>query len=90
MRIAEGRKKQEEADCNAELKCIGEKTWSYASAYCPPYIERLAKNNFEWTDGWLDVKFSSYRWADESRRTITFLGDKIKYQNGFGAWIFHT
>ena len=50
----------------------------------------MAKNNFEWTDGVLEPKFSHYRWKDQSLGEITYIGDKIKFQNGFGAWIFHT
>lgn len=84
------RKRQEEQRCATDLTCIGEKLSSHAATYCRRYIERLAKNDFQWTDGWLDTKFSYYRWADSSHRTITFIGDKIKYQNGFGAWTHHT
>ncbi|WP_396604726.1 hypothetical protein ACFLEY_19185 [Bradyrhizobium sp. YCK136] len=86
----EERKRQEEQRCATELKCIGDKIRSYATVYCPRYVERLAKNDFQWTDGWLDEKFSHYRWANGSHRTITFIGDKIKFQNGFGAWTYHT
>jgi hypothetical protein len=57
---------------------------------CKGPVERLAKNNFEWTDGLLEPKFSHYRWKNQSTGIITYIGDKIKFQNGFGAWIFHT
>jgi hypothetical protein len=57
---------------------------------CRDPIERLAKNDFEWTDGILEPKFSHYRWRDEAKGELTYIGDKIKYQNGFGAWIHHT
>lgn len=49
-------------------------------------IERLAKFQFEWADGWLEPNFSHYRWADQEKGLVTYLGDKIKFQNGFGAW----
>ena len=67
----EDRQLQEEQRCPTELKCIGEKLLSYATAYCPQYIERLAKNDFQWTDGWLNSRFSQYRWADRSHRTTS-------------------
>ncbi|MGY8639197.1 hypothetical protein RAD15_42740 [Bradyrhizobium sp. 14AA] len=95
-RLRQEQKKEEEArnlrneqQCAIELKCSGDKLLSFATTHCPRYIERLAKNDFLWTDGWLDSKFSEYRWVDNSHRAITFIGDKIKYQNGFGAWTFH-
>jgi hypothetical protein len=50
----------------------------------------LAKNNFEWTDGLLEPKFSHYRWKNQDAGEVTYIGDKIKFQNGFGAWTYHT
>jgi hypothetical protein len=50
-------------------------------------IERLAKNNFEWIDKWYEPKFSHFRWRDRTNHTVTYIGDRIKFQNGFGAWI---
>lgn len=32
------------------------------------------------------VKFSHYRWKDAENGIVTVIGDKIKFQNGFGAW----
>jgi hypothetical protein len=52
-----------------------------------PYLERLATNNFEWIDRWYEPKFSYFRWRDQKNLVVTYLGDKIKYQNGFGAWV---
>ncbi len=52
-------------------------------------MESLAKNNFEWTDGLLEPKFSHYRWRDQEKGIVTHIGDKIKYQNGFGAWTYY-
>src|SRR5690242_9972245 len=42
-------RKLQDAECEADLKCIGEKKFIKASFKCAPYVERLAKNNFEWT-----------------------------------------
>jgi len=56
---------------------------------CTGPVERLAKNNFEWTDRWFEPKFTQYRWKDKKRGIVTHIGDKIKYQNGFGAWVYH-
>jgi hypothetical protein len=79
-----------DAACRKDLKCWGEKHMVSASVYCKRFVERMAKNNFEWTDGLLEPKFSHYRWKDQAAGSVTYIGDKIKFQNGFGAWIYHT
>jgi hypothetical protein len=81
---------KKEENCKADLKCLGEKSLSYASGDCRQFIEHLAKNDFQWTDEWYQPKFSHYRWGDRDRGIITYIGDRIKLQNGFGAWIRST
>jgi hypothetical protein len=83
---------QQETDaaCRQDLRCFAEKQTAAASVYCKEPVERLAKNSFEWTDGWLEPKFSHYRWKNKERGIVTHIGDKIKYQNGFGAFVYHT
>ena len=39
-----------------------------------------------WTDGILESKFSRFGWLNEAAGTLSFYGDKIEFQNGFGAW----
>lgn len=75
-----------DAACMDDLRCIAEKNSVGAAIKCAPLVERLAKNNFEWIDKWYEQKFSHYRWKDRANRIVTFVGDRIKYQNGFGAW----
>jgi hypothetical protein len=79
-----------DAECRKTLQCWGEKHTADAAVRCRRPVEMLAKNNFEWTDGVLEPKFSHYRWKNQATGEVTYIGDKIKYQNGFGAWIFHT
>jgi tetratricopeptide (TPR) repeat protein len=79
-------KQAEAKKCREDLACVGEKALVAAAVRCRPEVERLAAHNFEWTDGWLESKFSHYRWRDRNQAIVTFVGDKIKYQNGFGAW----
>lgn len=69
-----------------DLHCVGEKHSIAASVHCPDMIERMAKHTHEWTDGVLEPKFSHYRWADQTQGVVTYIGDKVKFQNGFGAW----
>lgn len=79
-------KTEKEVDCRSDLQCWGEKAALVASFSCPPYIEKLAKFDFEWTDGWIEPKFGRYRWKDKEKGFVTLIGDKLKLQNGFGAW----
>lgn len=77
---------KETAECKKDLQCWGDKNGGTAAVYCKEPVERLAKYSFEWTDGTLEQKFSHFRWKDKDNGIITYIGDKIKYQNGFGAW----
>lgn len=78
------------AACRADIQCWSDKYYAKANTYCSPHIERMAKNNFEWMTGFLDLKFSHVHWRNKKTGVITFVGDQIKFQNGFGAWIIHT
>lgn len=74
--------------CFGILKCIAEKKLIFADVYCPEHIERLAHNSAKWTDeGFMEKKFSRYRWSGEGPGNVTYLGDKVQFQNGFGAYI---
>lgn len=77
---------QDEAACKKDLSCWGEKNLAAASVYCKPEIEKLAKYSVKWTDGALEMKMSRYRWAKKEAETVTYLGDKAQFQNGFGAY----
>lgn len=76
----------EEAACKKDLSCWGEKHSISAAVYCDDYVENLAQYSHEWTDGMLEPKFSHYRWKNIDKGVVTYIGDKIKFQNGFGAW----
>jgi len=79
-----------ELQCRNDLQCWAEKFNIDASIDCRRYVERLAKNNFEWFDGAFEPKFSHFRWKNRPQGVVSYIGDKIKFQNGFGAWIIHT
>jgi hypothetical protein len=57
-----------------------------AGIYCAHEVEKLAAHSVKWTDGALEPKFSHYRWRDQQKGIITYLGDKAEFQNGFGAF----
>lgn len=68
---------------------VGDKFNVSAGVYCKEPVTRLAKYTARWTDGMLEPKFSHFRWLDKSQGTITYIGDKIEFQNGFGAFQKH-
>ena len=84
------RRLAEERACRADIQCWGDKHLMSAAIACQKHIENLANYSFEWTDGWLEPKFSRFRWKDKDNGIITFIGDKIMFQNGFGAMEPHT
>ncbi|WP_454844939.1 zinc ribbon domain-containing protein [Ralstonia thomasii] len=69
-----------------DLQCKGDKAVVAASVYCKDPIERLARHSVRWTDGTFELKFSRFRWADKAAGTLTMIGDKAEFQNGFGAY----
>ncbi|MCS6258831.1 zinc ribbon domain-containing protein [Shewanella baltica] len=79
-----------ETECLKTLQCWGEKHSINAAVYCEDPIERLAQYSAEWTDGIGSPKFGYYRWKDQSKGYITYIGDELKLQNGFGAWSNYT
>jgi|UPI000697C143 hypothetical protein len=82
-------KRAEEARCREDLQCIGDKKHIEATFACKRYVENLAKNDYQWVDGWSESKFSRFRFKGLKHDTITYVGDKIQFQNGMGAWIRH-
>lgn len=70
-----------------DLQCWGEKNVVAAGVRCKRPIERFAKYDFKWTDGFLEPKMSHYRWSDIDANIVTYIGDKVQFQNGFGAFI---
>ena len=77
---------QSSADCLTELQCWGDKNVVRASVLCKTPVEHLAKYTARWTDGALEGKFPKFRWLDKDKGSLTFIGDKVEFQNGFGAY----
>ena len=73
--------------CLMDADCIRDKTsWlSRAGFFCSPHIEDQAAYSHEWTDGFIEPKFSRFV-ARPDRNAVHYFGDKLKFQNGFGAW----
>lgn len=80
--------------CKQDPKCwkekqeevFYEKNKGKAQILCQPMVENHAQYSFEWTDGFLEPKFSYYRAVSLRNETMIIMGDTIKFQNGFGAW----
>jgi hypothetical protein len=72
--------------CSTDLTCTINKATVAAGMRCPAEVEKLAKHLVRWTDGTLEPKFSRGRWLDAAGGSVTMIGDKAEFQNGFGAW----
>lgn len=78
----EPEEKIEECTTNA---CLADDHMIHASVVCKRQIERHAKYQAEWTDGLFEMIFARYSF-NEAGDVISYFGDKVKFQNGFGAW----
>ena len=72
--------------CRQSLRCWAEAHESAATVRCQRAIERAPQFQMRWTDSWLERKFTHFRWADQDRGHLTFIGDHAEFQNAFGAW----
>ena len=93
-KLAEQQRINEEKQKTAELEqnkfnpeWLSDKFGAAGGVRCRPLVEGLAKYTYRWTDGWLDTKFPSYLTSNKGEPfVLTLVGDKIEFQNGFGAW----
>jgi len=81
--------KVSDEECKKTLQCWGDRHLVGAAVRCASHIEKLVKFDHKWTDGMLEPKMSHFRWLDKEAGTLTYIGDKIQFQNGFGAWQAH-
>jgi len=75
--------------CRESADCYGNKFYRQATAACEAMVQRSAKYDFKWTNGWDESKFEYRKWGDQERGTIVYAGDRLQLQNGFGNWIVH-
>lgn len=87
---AEAERRRQEAEenvvCRKDIQCWGEKAWKVAALQCTDLVEMFVKYDQEWTDGMQEPKFARFQRRDVQNGHGTVIGDKIKFQNGFGAW----
>lgn len=72
--------------CRSSASCWGEQHLVEATLRCRAEIPRLAAYTSRWTDGLLEFKFPLVRWHSRDDGILIYSGDKIEFQNGFGAW----
>ena len=80
------KKASKDVACRNDLQCWGKKHALRAIFACQPLIESLAKYDYRWTDSWLESKLGRFRWNDRKEGSISYTGDKVQFQNPFGAW----
>lgn len=76
---------EKEAACRADIQCLGDKLMVAAAVRCVNPVERLAKHSAKWVDGAMEMKFSHFKWGP-GKQSLTMIGDKVQFQNGFGAY----
>lgn len=84
--VQQAQERAAEEACRQDIQCWGDKFSLAAASKCDDQVERLANFSSRWTDGFLEPKFSHFRWRDKDAGIVTYIGDKIEFQNGFGAW----
>jgi hypothetical protein len=75
--------------CGDDLDCVYEDARIDAQVYCRKQIERLAKFQSRWKTGLAAPMFTRIKWENQKEGVVTFIGDAIELQNGFGAWEPH-
>lgn len=83
---AEEARLAERAACRADFTCWGRDRRIDAEVRCRRSIERQARYAHEWMDSWSEPMFSRFVWHDEAAGSMTYFGDRLRFQNGFGAW----
>jgi hypothetical protein len=84
--VATAPAKPSDAECMKDIQCWMERKLPEASYPCEKAVEKLAKYSVKWTDSTFEFKFDHMRWADQAKGQIIYIGDKVQFQNGFGAY----
>jgi len=79
-------KRTAEIECKKELSCWAEKHDGAAIIAGQRLIEKAAKFDHRWTDSLLEKKITHYKWHNKPKGQIVFMGDRLQFQNAYGAW----
>lgn len=82
----EKRQAKESELCKTNIQCWGKKHRLDATFASEKMIERMAKYQYEWTVNMFRDRLIRFKWRNKPDLTVTYIGDKIKFQNAFGAW----
>ncbi|ELW9535366.1 zinc ribbon domain-containing protein [Enterobacter roggenkampii] len=69
---------------NTDTQCNFDQNLVDAVTKCKPLIQQAAKYEYEWTDSLVDTIFSHGR-IDSKKNQLTYIGDKVRFTNGFNA-----
>lgn len=86
-RQAQEKAAAERAACRTDFTCWGRENADLATRHCKRAIEQQARYAHEWTDTWTEPALTRFAWQDETAGVMTYFGDRLKLQNGFGAWV---
>lgn len=77
---------EDQARCERDSKCYGDQLLGQAAFACSNEIEKKAKFSFKWADGSTASRLQRITWANKEETVLAYFGDKVMFQNGFGAW----
>jgi hypothetical protein len=74
-----------------DAKALDDKYGIEATSYCASraddYLKTAAKYDYKWDDvGFFETKFDHFRLLVKSPGVLVMTTDKVKFQNGFGAF----
>lgn len=75
-----------EATCRQDLQCWGDRNALASDSACAAQVEKLALHSVRWKTDSYEPKFQRFRWKDKDVGTLTYVGDRAEFQNGFGAY----
>jgi hypothetical protein len=78
-----------EAACVADFNCWANRHMRGANKACAPQIEAWAKYDYAWDTSTAEARFTRAILHNNGKQ-VSYLGDAIKFQNGFGAWVRHS
>ncbi len=77
---------QNNLGCLMDFDCLANnREWiRSAERACAEAVERQAPWDYEWTNSWPSSKFHTV--AAGGAQSFRMIGDRVRFQNGFGAW----
>lgn len=73
-------------ECIKDINCWFERTMPEAAYPCQEAIEKVASYEVKWDDSFLSLAFTKAAWSIQEEGVIILMGDKVKFQNGHGAF----